>query len=89
MDDLIKKFVAFGADGANTNPGEDGGAIALLKEKYGEWIVFVWCVSHTLELGIKDALKDTAFGYIDELLNIYYMYEKSPKKLRELSEIHD
>ena len=42
VDDLIKKFVAFGADGANTNSGENGGAIALLKEKYDGWIVFMF-----------------------------------------------
>jgi len=37
---------------------------------------------------IKDALKGTAFDHIDEmLLRLYYIYERSPKKCRELEEI--
>ena len=40
-----------------------------------------------LELAIKDALKST-FDEIDEmLLRLYYLYEKSPKKCRELEDI--
>ena len=46
-----------------------------------EGIISVWYVSHRLELSIKD---------IEEmLLDVYYMYKNSPKKLRELKEIHD
>lgn len=44
--------------------------------------------SHWLELLIKDALNGTLLGLIDEfLLQVYYIYEKSPKKYRELEEI--
>ena len=47
-------------------------------------------MSHRLELGIKGALKGTVFDDIDELLlNVYLLYKKSPKKLRELQTIHD
>ena len=89
-EDLLKKLVAFGADGTNSNSGEIGGTIAVLRETFGDWIIFIWCVSHRLELGIKDALKGTVFDDIDELLlNIYLLYKKSPKKLRELQTIHD
>ena len=43
---------------------------------------------HQLELAVKDALKSTAFDLIDELpLRLYYLYEKSPKKCRELEDI--
>ena len=83
VDDLIKIFVAFGADGANTNSGDDDGAITLLKEKYGEWIVVVVCFPQ-VRIGYKRCIE----GYCIQR-NIYYMYEKSPKKLCELSEIHD
>ena len=41
-----------------------------------------------MELAIKDALRGTAFDMIDEmLLRLYYLYEKFPKKFRELEEI--
>ena len=49
------------------------------------WIVFVWCMAHRLELAIQDALKDTFFDEIgDMVLRILYLHQKSPKKLREL-----
>ena len=35
-----------------------------------------------------DALKDTMFSLIDEmLLRVYYVYKKSPKKCREINDI--
>ena len=47
-----------------------------------------WCLAHRLELSLKDALKDTFSSSIDEMfLRVYYLYEKSPKKCRELDEV--
>lgn len=41
-----------------------------------------------MELSVKDSLKDTAFKPIREfLLRLYYLYEKSPKKYRELKDL--
>jgi len=41
-----------------------------------------------LELAVKNALKGSYFESIDDmLLKLYYLYEKSAKKCRELSEI--
>ena len=43
-------------------------------------------MAHRLELALKDALKATLFHEIDEMLmQIYYLYIKSPKKCRELA----
>ena len=48
----------------------------------------MWCLAHRIELAIKDALKSICFKLIDEmLLRLYYLYEKSSKKLRQLEEI--
>lgn len=45
-------------------------------------------MAHRLELAIKDALKGTSFDLVDEmLLRLYYIYDKSPKKCRELEGI--
>ena len=47
-----------------------------------------WCLSHRLELSLKDALQFTFFDTIDDLLlRMYYIYEKSPKKCRALDDI--
>ena len=38
-------------------------------------------MAHRLKLAIQDALKNTFFANIDDiLLRLYYLYEKSPKK---------
>ena len=51
-------------------------------------MLWMWCLAHCLELAVKDALKGTAFDAIDDmLLKLYYLYEKSPKKCRELEEV--
>ena len=48
----------------------------------------MWCLAHRLELAIKDALKGTLFDDVDDMiLRLYYLYEKSPKKCRELKDI--
>ena len=45
-------------------------------------------MAHRLELAVRDALKSTTFDMIDDLLlKLYYLYEKSPKKCRELEDI--
>ena len=50
----------------------------------------MWCIAHRLEQCFKDALGDTCFKHIDEmLLNIYLLYYKSPKKLQELKDFAD
>lgn len=48
----------------------------------------MWCLAHRLELAIKDAFTSTSFDAInDMLLKLYYPYEISLKKCRELTEI--
>ena len=46
------------------------------------------CLAQRVELAVNDALKDTMFILIDEmLLRLYYVYKKSPKKCREINDI--
>ena len=79
--------VALGAYVASVNFGDKAGVRALMKELM-PWISFVWCMAHRLELAIKEALKDNVFKDVDDmLLKIFYLYQKSPKKLRELKVI--
>ena len=59
-----------------------------IMEKKIIWVYWMWCLAHRLELAIKNALKGTYFDSIDDmLLRLYYLYEKSPKKSRELVDI--
>ena len=80
------KLVGIGTDGASTNIAANG--LKGLVEERLPWMFWMWCLAHRLELAVKDALKGTAFDAIDEfLLRLYYLYEKSPKKCRELEDI--
>ena len=81
--ELWKKIIYLSADGASVNSGKDSGLIAKLQEE-NEWILFVWCFSHRLELALKDALADFTNPVDESLMNMYYLYQKSSKKLREL-----
>ena len=81
-----KKLVGIGTDGASANIAAAG--LKGLVEQHLPWIFWMWCLAHRLELAIKNALKATAFDLIDELLlRLYYLYEKSPKKCRELEDV--
>ena len=80
------KLVAIGSDGAATNIARGG--LKGLVEAELDWVFWMWCLAHRLKLAVKDALKGTAFAAIDDmLLKLYYLYEKSPKKCRELEEV--
>ena len=81
-----KRLVGIGTDGTNTNIASAG--LKGLVESQVPWVFWMWCLAHRVELAIKDALKSTTFDLIDEmLLRMYYIYEKSPKKCRELENI--
>ena len=80
------KLVGIGSDGAAANIARRG--LKGLVEAELDWVFWMWCLAHRLELAVKDALKGTAFDAIDDmLLKLYYLYEKSPKKCRELEEV--
>ncbi len=80
------KLVGIGTDGASTNMAARG--LKGLVEDKVSWVFWMWCLAHRVELALKDALKQTAFEQIEEmLLRLYLLYEKSPKKCRQLEEI--
>ena len=83
LSNLWKKVIYLSADGASMNSGKDSGMIAKLQEE-NEWILFVWCFSHRLELALKDPLADFTNPVDESLMNFYYLYHNSSKKLREL-----
>ena len=87
LDDWKKKLISFGYDGASANIA--AGGLKRYLEKDVPWILMFWCLAHRLELALKDALKNNpTFLAVDEmLLKLYFLYEKSPKKCRELKDV--
>ena len=81
------KMIGLGCDGASSNLRSGCGLKGNIQKDI-PWIIVSWCLAHRLELSIKDALNASFFKRIDELLlQIYYVYENSPKKCVELKEI--
>ena len=87
-DTLLKNIVFFSSNGTAVNSSLNAGIVVKFKESYN-WVVFIWCMSHWLELALKDALKNW-FESVDTCVhNVYYLYEKSTKKLRELKALYE
>jgi len=77
-------LIGVATDGASSNVVANG-LRGLVQEKL-PWIVWVWCLA---QLAISDTLSGTScFKLLDDmLLRLYYLYQKSPKKCRELTNI--
>ena len=81
------KLAATSMDGASVNMGKYTGLAARLKE-LAPWITAVHCFSHRLELAAADAFNATFFSQLDEMLRqLFSLYQKSPKRLRELRKL--
>ena len=71
-------------DVATVNTGIHSGLGRTICNELSSWLTLIHCFNHRLELAIKDAFKGTFFSEIDTmLLKLYYLYRKSPKRLRE------
>ena len=85
--DTKPALVGGGTDGASVNVGEQNGMRGMML-RASPWLMWSWCFAHRLELACKSALSSKLFKDIEEmLLRLYYLYEKSPKKVRELMDI--
>lgn len=71
-----EKLIGFGCDGTSINIG--AGDLKGFLEKSAPWVVVFGCLAHRLELSLKDALKDTFFSSIDEMLLRCITYMKNP-----------
>ena len=76
-----------GTDGVSVNIGRHNSMRAKLQGVL-EWLFWAGCYAHRLELASKNGIASSLFKEIEELLlRLYYLYEKSPKKTRELASI--
>ena len=86
-DEFMPELVGFDSDGASVNTRKKEGIKTLLQQE-NPWIKFGWCVSHRLDLALKDSLKTTSFDAVDQLIvRIYYLYKRSLEKLRQLKKL--
>ena len=84
MTEFHTKLAGFNVDGTLVNTGIHKGLAQLLHES-SPCLNVVYCLNHRFKLVIKDAFKAIFFEDINTLLNkLYYLYRKSPKRLREL-----
>ena len=84
------KLVGLNLHGASVNMGRMNGLEKLVRDE-APWVKIVHCFNHRLEFAIKDAFTATTFYHnIDEMLTkLYYLYQKSPKRLQQLRELND
>ena len=81
---LKDKLVYLASDGVTVNCGTKAGLAVKFREVGASWLVFVWWMSHRIELALKDSLEDAMQPIKKSLTALFYCYEKSSKKLREL-----
>ena len=87
--DFASSLFGSNVDGASVNTGIRGGLGALLRLS-AEWLTVVHCFNHRLELAAQDAFKGTFFDEVDTMLTkLFYLYQKSPKRLCELREFSE
>ena len=82
-------LVGCGTDGASVNVSDQNGMRGKLQAAL-PWLYWARCYAHRLELACKEPFSSRLFRDIDNmLLRLYYLYEKSPRKCRELSDLVD
>ena len=87
--DYKKKLIGVGAEGANVNLGKKKGLVALIKQGI-PWVICVHCLSHRLELSLRDAFKGTTIDSVcDKLMDLYYVYQTQSQILWELRVLAD
>ena len=82
-------LVGGGRDGASVNVGDHTGLKAQMQQCL-PWLYWSWCYAHRLELACKNAFSSSlSTNIVEMLLRLFYIYEKSPKKSHELTNIVD
>ena len=71
-------LIGLGSDGTNTNKA----IYRLEKEEVGDHLLLVLCISHKLELTLKDSLKPCKLNDVAEnqLNSTYYFFKKANLK---------
>lgn len=79
--------VGGGTDGASFNVSQQNDMRGKLHAAM-PWLCWAWCYAHCLELACKDASSSHLLSDpLEILMRLYYLYQKLPKKSRELLDI--
>ena len=82
ISNFTSRLLGLNVDGASVNMGIHRGLGALIKQQASR-LSLVHCFNHRVELAVKDSFANSSFTNADKLLmELYYLYEKSPKRLR-------
>ena len=76
--DRTMRLIGLGSNGTNTNKA----LYCLEKKKVGDHLILVLCISHKLELALKDSFKPCKLDDVAEnqLNSTYYFFEKANLK---------
>ena len=69
---IKNKSIGFTSDGALVNRG-DKNSVKTNLQADSLWLMFIWCITHHLELAISDALNGIIFNTIDEMILQFYI----------------
>ena len=82
-------LVGAGTDGATENAAEQNGWRGIMQCAL-PWLFWSWCFAHRLKLACSNALTSPLFCRQEEmLLHLFYIYNESPKRSKELVNIVD
>ena len=87
LSSLLQKIIFLSSDGASVNNGHKSGLISLFC-KDQEWVTFIWCFSHCLELALKDGLKMYTSPVDISLMHLFYLHKNLSKKHIELKNLY-
>ena len=87
LSSLLNKVVFLCFDGASVNSGKKLEPISFFQEQ-NEWVTFIWCFSHRLELPLKDSLKYYLSPIDESFLHLFSLYKNLSKKHRELKNLY-
>ena len=83
---IPQKIIFLSSDGASVNSGDKSDLISLHEDQ--EWVMFIWCFSHHLELALKDGLKMYTSPVDKSLMHHFFMNKNSYKKHRKLNNLY-
>ena len=84
----FSKLISFTSDTCNVMKGARGGVIAKLREKQPK-IIDIHCICHVVNLCVKAAVKVLPLKVDDLLVDIYYHFHHSVKRVASLGEYAD
>ncbi len=87
----IKKLIAQCYDGASAMQGQYNGLAALLRQKFSDKIITMWCANHRLNLVIEDACRHIrlCIRVFSTLSGLHSFFARSGKRNDALKKVYE